>query len=68
MEDFATPRQMVEEFPAICKSEGSLAMNRLRGTGLPYYRLGKRRILYKRSDAPALLERSRVLTVDSKEA
>lgn len=68
MDEFLTPRQLVDEFPAVAKSEGALAMDRLRKIGLPYYRLGRRRIVYKRSDVPALLERKRVLTADSIEA
>ncbi|MGV8059791.1 MAG: hypothetical protein AB2L12_17495 [Smithellaceae bacterium] len=60
--EWMTPKNVVEEFPAIAKSMGSLAMQRNRKIGPPYYRVSSKRVVYKRSEINAYANARKVLT------
>ncbi len=59
-----TPRQVVETYPMLTESEGSLANMRCQKRGPKFYKLS-RKILYRPEDVEAFLFQNPIQTVDS---
>ena len=61
-----SPKEVVENYPALTESEGTLANWRSKKIGPRYYKMG-RRVAYRPEDIEAFLFRNPVLTIDSVE-
>ncbi|HNU84882.1 MAG: hypothetical protein QM256_09775 [Pseudomonadota bacterium] len=61
-----TPKDVIERYPALTRSEGTLANWRNRKIGPRYFRIG-RRVVYRPSDIENFLFHAPVMTSDSLE-
>lgn len=62
MDDVMTAKQLAAELDI---SEASLAQDRYKGTGIPFVKVGNRRVRYLRADVMAYLQANRMTRTDN---